>query len=244
MVRELITRIGFGWATRVVAFTIFGLSILPCLFLKGRLPPRKSGPLIDYASFKDIPFILYCIACFFGFMGQYIPIFFIQSYCLEIGIDSNLAFYMTSILNAGSVLGRILPNFIADKTGPLNMLLPCTVACAILAYCWDFISVKGGVIAFSVLFGFFSGTFVSLPPACIASMTAEMNMLGTRMGMAFFLCGFGILIGSPIGGALVTRDDGAFLYAAMFCAACMTLSSVFMFMTRVALSGPKVMVKC
>lgn len=36
------------------------------------------------------------------------------------------------------------------------------------------------------------------------------------MGMGFFFAGIGALIGTPIGGALISADDGGYLYAQMF----------------------------
>jgi MFS family permease len=244
MVRELILRLGFPWATRVVAFTLLGTSAIPCVLLTPRLPPRKSGPLLDYPSFKDVAFIYYTIGCCFGFVGLYIPIFFIQSYSIDVGVDPKLASYMTSILSAGSVLGRTLPNFVADRTGPVNMLLPCTALAGVLCFAWIGISDVGGIIAFSVLFGFFSGTFVSLPPACIASMTPDMTLIGTRLGMNFFVCGFGVLMGTPVAGALIERAHGNYLHAKIFAGIFIALATLFIGMARVRLTGWVFFKKC
>jgi MFS family permease len=243
MVRQLIDKVGFPWATRIVAFTIFAGSAVPCVLLKSRLPPRKSGPPIDYPSLRDKTFIFYTTGTFLGFIGIYIPVFFIQSFSLQIGVDANLAFYVTSILNAGSIFGRILPNFLADKTGPINMLLPCTAITCILCFAWIGVHNAGGVIAFSILYGFFSGTFVSLPPACIASLTPDLTLIGTRMGMNFFACGTGILIGAPIAGALINADDGGYLDAQIFGGLCAALSTLFIGFARTSLVGLRVQ-KC
>ena len=41
----------------------------------------------------------------------------------HIHIESPLAFYLLIILNIASIFGRVIPNFLADKTGPLNSTL-------------------------------------------------------------------------------------------------------------------------
>lgn len=238
MIHKLIGEVGFGWATRILAFMILALVSIPCTVLRSRLPPRTSGPVIDPASLRDWPYILYTAGAFFGFMGVYIPIFFIQSYSLHVNVSPELAFYMTSILNAGSVFGRLIPNYLADKFGPLNILIPTTVCSCILTFCWIAVSNEGAIIAFSILFGFFSGTFVSLPPACIASMTKDMSVLGTRMGMSFFVCAFGILAGTPVAGAIIQRENGDYLYAKVFGGLATFLSVACLTLARFLKTGP------
>lgn len=56
------------------------------------------------------------------------------------------------------MLGRLLPNFFADKFGPYNMLLPCLYISAVLAFAWFGVSNFVGVIIFGLLYGFWSGS--------------------------------------------------------------------------------------
>jgi MFS family permease len=65
MVRQLLPRIGFPWTIRALAFIQLGCLIICCLGLKPRLPPRKSGALVDWASFKEPPYLLFAIGMFF-----------------------------------------------------------------------------------------------------------------------------------------------------------------------------------
>lgn len=75
----------------------------------------------------------------------------------------------------------------ADVVGPINVLLVTVFAAGILMFGWLGISTWQGFVTFSALYGFFSGTLVSLPPACIVSLTdpSEMSKIGVRMGMVF-----------------------------------------------------------
>lgn len=243
MVRKLIPQVGFPWATRIIGFMVLGTCLLPTFFLYPRFKVKKSGPLLDYASFKDIPLVLFTIGCFFGFTGLYVPIFYIESFASHVGFSQNLTGYMVSILSAGSVFGRLLPNFIADKIGPINTLIPCTVCAGILCFVWIAIDNHGGTIVFAVLYGFFSGTYVSIPPACISMMTKDMSIIGTRLGMCFCFAGLGVLMGTPVAGALITRQGGDFLGAQIFAGVAIALAVVFITAARISFIGSKVFVK-
>jgi len=51
---------------------------------------------------------------------------------------------------------------------------------------------------------FFSGAFVALLVPLIAILTDDLSELGARTGIALFFTGIGALIGTPIGGAILT----------------------------------------
>ena len=47
---------------------------------------------------------------------------------------------------------------------------------------------------------------VSLPPAVFVELSPNRGLIGTRMGMGFAVVAFGVLIGSPISGAVLDAD--------------------------------------
>ena len=67
-----------------------------------------------------------------------------------------------SILNAGAVCGRIIPNFIADYIGPYNLLIPIFYSCSILLFAMFGVTNVPAVIIFSFLYGFATGSGTSL----------------------------------------------------------------------------------
>ena len=137
--------------------------------------------------------------------------FYVQSYALaRTHITGDYAFYLLAIMNGSSTFGRVIPNFLADKFGPLNMLVPCTLAAGILCLGWIDITGTAGITAFSIFYGFFSGAFVSLIPPTIVELTPDMAMVGTWMGMSLFIGAFGLLIGNPIAGSLLNIANGKF----------------------------------
>lgn len=53
------------------------------------------------------------------------PFFYVESYATSIGISGDVAFDMLIIMNAASVVGRLLPPFFADRYILLGGLVPC-----------------------------------------------------------------------------------------------------------------------
>lgn len=241
---QLQPRIGFGWATRVMGFLALGTLSICFAIMRIRVQPRQRRQLLELSAFKEPPYALFTAGLFLAFAGLYIPFFYISSYAGgKTGANSELAFYFVSILNASSVIGRLIPNFYADKIGPLNMLLPCIVICSILAFFWIPIHNVGGLAAFAVLYGFFSGSIVSLPPSIIPTLSPDLNRVGTRMGMVFAFAGLGLLIGTPIAGALLNVHDHYYVKAQIFCGAVVSGSVVLMTLARTHKVGTALRVK-
>lgn len=226
-------RIGFAWATRIIAFLVLAMLAISVAVMRVRVLPKQKRRLLELSAFRETPFLMFSVAEFFGFMGLYIPFFYATTYAVDkTPMSDNLAFYMLPIMNAGSVFGRIIPNFLADKTGPLNMLIPCSIISALLAYCWIDIGDVAGYFVFSLLYGFFSGTFVSLPPTTVVSLTPSLQLVGTRMGMSFCFAGIGLLLGTPVAGAILTSHG--WLGLQLFCAVSVTVAAACCVVARLS----------
>lgn len=63
-----------------------------------------------------------------------------------------------ALLNTGSVFGRLLPNFFADKIGTFNMLVPCIFISSALVFAMLGLKDFAGVTVFAILYGFWSGS--------------------------------------------------------------------------------------
>ena len=143
-------------------------------------------------------------------MGLYVLFFYVSYYGFAAHIaDANLSFYFLPMLNAGSVFGRIVPNLIAEYTGTLNMMVPSGILSGLLTFCMIAAHSKGSVIVIAILYGFFSGTFVSLPPSILVQLTppSKRGSIGTRIGMCFTVTAFGVLVGAPSAGAILGPEN-------------------------------------
>lgn len=206
VLRRLIVQIGLPWAVRVMAFIMLGTLLISVAVMKPRLPPRKSGPLINFESLRDRVFILWLIAAFFIFTGLYIPFFYVGQYGLDLGMSQDLSFYMLIIMNAGSVPGRVLPSIIADKIGNLSVMIPSVLLTGILMLAWISVKSQSGLIAIAFFVGLTSGSIQAVLPATVAFLCPDLSKLGTNIGMTLFASGVGLLIGSPVAGAILDHQ--------------------------------------
>lgn len=241
--RRLEPRIGFPWTTRVLGFIALATCLFSISVMRIRQMPKQKRSLIDSTAFKEAPYSLFCIAMFFGYVGFFGPIFYLSSYAIDTAaVNHNVAFYLLAIVNGASIPGRILPGFLAIRAGPINMLLPAALTTGALALCWIGIHDTGGLIAFSILYGFFSGGFVSLPAVAMTSLTPDLGRLGTRLGMCYAICSFGSLGGTPVSGAILTAT-GKYLGVQLFSGLTILLTGVLLFVTRFSKVGAEVRVK-
>lgn len=222
--------IGFAWTTRVLAFIVLALLLVPISVMRTHLPPKPGRALFQSSALKSPPFILQSFGISLGFIGLYVPVFYIQTYALTRNItsDSDYAFYLLSVLNAGSFFGRILPNFMADKIGPMNMLVPCTIAAGMMCLCWIRVTEVASITVFAAFYGFFAGAYVSLLPPAIVQLIPDMKVVGTWMGMCFFIASFGLLAGNPIAGALINIPKKQFTTAQGFAGGAILLGALLM----------------
>lgn len=84
------------------------------------------------------------------------------------------------------------------------------------------------IILFAAFYGFSSGAFVSLAPALIAQIS-DIRQIGLRTGTMFAVISVAALTGSPIGGALTSREGGEYRNLQIFCGV-MMLGGATMFM--------------
>lgn len=125
------------------------------------------------------------------FPGVFIPYFYIAQHA-ELGqhISGERAFDILSVMNAGSVFGRLIPGVIADMIGRYNTIVPCTVVSGILCLTvWLTVPTFAGFLSFAVFYGFFSGAFISLNPPCIAQIS-RVEQIGQRVGLLYALLSF------------------------------------------------------
>lgn len=243
MFNKLQHQVGFPWATRAIGFVSFGTCCISLSVMRMRFMPKEKRKLVQIAAFKEPAFIIFCCAMFLGFLGFYNFLVYIQPYAIKTKIiDPNLGFYLLAMLNAGSTIGRIGPNFVADHTGPLNMLTPAVTATSILAFAWIGVHNTPGIIVLAILYGLCSGGFVSLPPVVMVTLTKDIRDLGTRLGMVFAVTSIALLVGTPIGGAILGSSND-FLGLQLFTACCLISSATLMATLRLFRTGFRLRVR-
>jgi MFS family permease len=86
--------------------------------------------------------------------------YYIVQYAEGFHISQTLAFGALSVMNAGSVFGRIVPSIMADYVGRYNTLVPSTALMGIFTLAlWLNAHNLAAIMAYSVFYGFFSGSW-------------------------------------------------------------------------------------
>ncbi|KAI9892674.1 MAG: hypothetical protein M1814_001368 [Vezdaea aestivalis] len=245
MIDRLIPQIGFGWAMRATAFLMLGLLIFANLTVKSRLPPSPK-PLVlkEFVTpLTEVPFLTVLIACMLFFFGMFLPFTFVIIQAQREGMSISLSAYLVPILNAASIFGRIIPGAMGDRFGRFNMMIVMSYFSAIIVLAlWLPSRSNAPIIIFAALYGFGTGAFISLAPALIAQIS-DVRKIGVRNGALFAFISWAALVGSPIGGALITHDHGNFSQLQIFCGVLMMAGSTFFVVSRVYQEGWKVMHK-
>lgn len=229
MVNRLLPRIGFGWTMRAVAFIVlFGAVVAASTIRSNREHTPTSFSLQTYTSpLKDKRFTLLCFAMtIFGF-GLFLPFNFIPSAAQSLGMTFELSVYTIAILNALSIFGRIIPGLLADRFGRFNSMTLCTFFSALITLAlWIPGNSNSTTIAYAAIFGFFSGSYVSLTPTLVVAISPP-EEIGHRTGILYFFISAGVLAGSPIAGKLVEVNGGEYTYLKTFAGVMMGVGAGF-----------------
>jgi MFS family permease len=162
ILHRLLPQVGYPWAVRSIGFIALATLLLPNFCMKVRVLPATRRKMIDTTAFKSLPFMLFCFGVLITFIGLYQPFFFIQTFAIQKHITTtDFGFYLLSILNATSIFGRIVPNYVADKIGAMNIIGPCAIMSGVLIFCLVSVHNLGGIVIIALLFGFFSGKSTS-----------------------------------------------------------------------------------
>lgn len=115
---------------------------------------------------------------------MFTPLWYIQTFALQSGIERANTYWLLAIINAGSLPGRLLPGFYADYVGSFNVLTPCALITGILLFTWYVITTPAGIYIFAILYGFFQGSMISLQASSIGSICKDLREIGTMLGMS------------------------------------------------------------
>ena len=98
------------------------------------------------------------------------------------------------------------------------------------------------IIIFAIMYGFASGCTLSIVAAMVAKL-GHISKLGARTGALYAFSSVGVLIGSPIGGAIQNSQHGGYSGLIIFAGVALLIGTGFAVFSRVAQVGYKVMVK-
>ena len=178
LLRSTLATRGWRWSLRITALVTAGI-LLPGLLCFARynqlmginLPvgshSRRKQATINFAAFRSAAFSFVAVGSFllefaiFGIAGL------LPTMATETGFTPEDAYVLPAIVGASSLPGRVLPGLLGDFVGPFNSLLIMTTTTLLFMATLfiPFASKSHNVLyAFSALWGFGSGAFLSVTP--------------------------------------------------------------------------------
>jgi MFS family permease len=243
ILRSTLPKYGYAWSIRILGFIFLGCLVVANVLMKPRLPPSpeaRNKRLLSLGLFGDLKFTFLTITVFgfeivlFGALGI-LPTY--ANYGTDYPADTG--FYIIAVMNGVSCFGRIIPGYISDKIGRFNTLMIMIVfTLIIMLVLWlPFGHTSlAALYAFTALFGFGTGSWMALTPACIGQL-CEADQFGRYYGTLYFVASLATLIGVPISGELVEAISPQVLVA--FMCAILGLSLLTFILSRWACLGWK-----
>lgn len=145
--------------------------------------------------------------------GLFVPITYLTSYATNNGVDPTFSYQVIAILNAGSCFGRWLPGLAADRVGRFNTMIAMLLLCMVTTFAFwlpaTYYHTVPLVVVFALLFGFASGSNISLTPTCVGQL-CDTRVYGRYYATCYTVVSFSCLTGIPIAGSLIDAAGGSY----------------------------------
>ncbi len=131
--------------------------------------------------------------------GLFVPFVHLAPYAVDHGLSETAGVTMVSLIGVGSVLGRFLLGFVADRFGRRRAYLAMFVGMTVGLLWWYVATSMVALAAFAVFFGTFYGGFVALAPALASDYFGGRNISGI-IGLLYSGVAIGTLFGPVLAG--------------------------------------------
>lgn len=218
-IRNLIAKVGFGWANRIIGFLYLPMVVISVLFLKPRVAVKKRSPGENILRLKfnvllNSKYMAINFAWFLYGLSLFPGLFYIDLFCIRGNINKQFQLYSVAIINSCSCVFRVIPGFYADKVGRINLLIPALFLSGIFPLCmWLPASREtppgnGLTISFIVLWASASAVPIAIFPPVIGQLFRGNEMYSY---LSFFLVfgGIGCFLGPVIGGTFIPKGTVA-----------------------------------
>jgi MFS family permease len=240
MTTQLIRRMGYPWAMRVCALMILALLVVANLTCRSRTPPHPQVYTRQKFArpFREAEFVLVAAGFLVLTWGVFVPINYLPSQAVALGLRADIVQYLVPILGAASLLGRVAAGVASDRYGRFNVFsILCSLSGVIILALWIPVSDEAGTIAFAAIYGFTSGAYISLM-APVVIQISPLDEIGLRSGLTFCVTSIAGLSTNPISGALLDLPTGWLgvkIYGGIMCIA----GTSIIFMARIHRTGWK-----
>jgi MFS family permease len=157
-----------------------------------------AGPTLSEALGTPAFRLLYLSAVLVSF-SIFIPFVHLAAYARDVGHTEQVAVWLVGLIGLGSLGGRFLVGFLADRFGRKPAMALCFVGIALMMLLWWSSTAAVALAAFAVVFGTCYGGFVALAPALAADYFAGRS-LTSIIGVYYSSVAVGTLLGPTLAG--------------------------------------------
>lgn len=235
---RLLPELGFPWMVRSIAFINLIAFLIAAPALIRKTPTSTSArTLFDRAALMDLHFLIFTLVQFFVFLGYLVPLFYIPTFAQVVfRTDESTSLYILVASQAASFFGRMGATLPVPYIGTMIPWVVCCGISGVLCFAWIATTSLRSFIAFSVLYGFFSGALVALPPGLFPVICPDPQKLGSRMGISWTFSAVSFLIGTPIAGVLVNIEQAELLGAQLWSGGMLLCSDLLLVLLWVLLT--------
>lgn len=187
-----------AWTLRLVGLISLLLAVPSSLILRERVPSEPRDKLLDFCLFKNLQFTTLWVGGFISTLGILVPFYMMPLYANENQLSNSQGALLVAILNGGNAVGRVLLGLLADKWGAINIMLIGMLFTSLFSLVlWPLSTNFSSLIVFSIIYGFVSGSYMSLL-SVISSQLFGLQNIATTNGLLYVAVGIPCFLGNPI----------------------------------------------
>ncbi|KAM0749457.1 MFS general substrate transporter [Meredithblackwellia eburnea MCA 4105] len=233
---------GFAASVRIAAYIMTATLLLVNLTMRPRsLPTKSTPPFVPLVAkmAREPSTWLTCFGIFGGVVGLFVVMFYVQVFVRSHGASPVLGKYSLAILNSAAFFGRLIVGVTADHFGMFNTAVPYVFAMSLSIFALLGATTTGGTLTFLLIFGFTSGSFISLMASCFMALADDVSEIGVRLGLGWIFVAVAGLLGSPVAGAILGASVGSYVEPVCFAGGMGLVGAVLLVLARRSLVGKK-----
>ncbi|KAI8374083.1 major facilitator superfamily domain-containing protein [Choanephora cucurbitarum] len=199
IIEPLNTHLGAAWCYRIMSLICLVIGVISCLFFKttkksteesGEKQSQKEAivqikDMFDLSVAKNWRFLLWVFIDILMESAYNVPYYFLPSYATFLGLSTSQGALVLSVGSGMNAIGRIASGLIADVFGHVNVIIIYSIISGLTSlFLWTYATTFNTLMAFSVLFGFFGGAFITLTPTITLLVTGYEKF---ETGLSVFL---------------------------------------------------------
>ncbi|KAJ2033595.1 hypothetical protein GGI03_001635 [Coemansia sp. RSA 2337] len=206
-IQAMIDSLGAEWALRILGILTFSVTSLTNSLYYRRVPAKPRKSLFEFCAAKRLIFWLVSVETCTIYTGYWALTFYVGTNAKHLGGTLRDGSNLLLVLNAGSVVGRVMAGVIADRFGCINTLLISIMLTVVIEMpLWMTAKTITPLYVLCALYGLISPSFISINPVIIGRHF-DMDVLASIMGMTNLFGGLGVLAGNLAQGAIFDKYD-------------------------------------